>query len=146
MPRIYAHPGERNRPMTHTYYRGFSSHGAVFECRPGHVQARRIPVFGRVRDPHLGLDLASVEDGRSSTILVVEAGDPVEWTRPDDLDASPGKPFPRMGGMGWRKVFQALMVDGTVRALPLDLSEDTLRALVTHSGGEPLPPGWDDNP
>jgi hypothetical protein len=83
-------------------------------------------------------------DPTTETLLVVEAGVPVEWTKPDDLDASPGKPFPKMGGLGWRKVFQAVMADGSIQALRLDLPEPTLRALVTQSGGEALPPGWDN--
>jgi hypothetical protein len=119
----------------YTVYRGFSSPGAVFELRPAHI--------GRPRNPDRGLDLASIKDGPENTILVVEAGEPIEWTKPDDLDASPGKPFPKMGGLGWRKVFQALTADGAVHTLPLNTPEDVLRALVTHSGGEPLPPDWD---
>jgi hypothetical protein len=144
MPRIYARPQDRNRLVVQTYYRGFSSPGAVFERRPSHRTPRLLPLLGRFPDPRPGLQLPSLQDGTSETILVVEAGDPVEWTKPDDLDASPGKPFPKMGGMGWRKVFQAAFADGTVRILKLDTPEATLRALVTYNGGEPLPADWMD--
>jgi len=143
MPRIYARPQDRNRLVVQTYYRGFSSPGAVFERRPHHRTPRFLPLLGRFPDPTHGLQIP-FKDGTSETILVVEAGDPVEWTKPDDLDASPGKPFPKMGGLGWRKVFQAALADGSVRSLKLDTPEDTLRALVTHSGGESLPPNWDN--
>lgn len=133
MPYVYHEGGQHNQSMTH--YRGFSSPDAVFE--------RRF-VQGQVRIEKERLTLRDLADGPENTILVVEAGDPVEWTKPDDLDASPGKPFPKMGGLGWRKVFQAVMADGSIQALRLDLPESTLRALVTHSGGEALPPGWDN--
>jgi hypothetical protein len=74
---------------------------------------------------------------------VVEAADPVEWTKPDDLDAAPGKPFPALGGpKGSGGRCSAVFADAQTRRLRLDLPETRLRALVTHSGGEPLPPGW----
>jgi hypothetical protein len=134
MPPVYARP---NVPRsTTTYYRGFSSPGAVFE--------RRLVPDQWPRPKKDQLSVAEFTDGTSNTIMVVEAGDPVEWTRPDDLDASPGKPFPKMGGHEWRNgLFQALMGDGSVRTLKPDMPESTLRALVTHSGNDPLPPGWD---
>jgi Protein of unknown function (DUF1559) len=135
MPRVYASPQERNTGPTRTYYRGFSSRGAVFEHKPGD---------GQTRGPNDRLTFATMKDGTSNTILVVEAGEPVEWTKPDDLDASPGKPLPPLGGHRVKpNKFQALMADGSVKLLDLNTSEATLRALVTHSGGEPLPPGWD---
>jgi hypothetical protein len=120
-------PPYTNWGGTLTYYRGFSSPGAVFERRSNR------------------LGFSSFKDQLHETIMVVEAAEPVEWTKPDDLDASPEKPFPVMGGIKYRrKVFQALFADMTVRPLRLDTPESTLGALVTHSGGETLPPGWDD--
>lgn len=141
MPSLYT--GSMNWTTTSpglTYYRGFSSPGAVFERRPGDAPSERLAIFGtRIHPPTLfGLD--SIRDGLPNTILVVEAWDPVQWTKPDDLDASPGKPFPKMGGFRWRKVFQAVTADGSVHSLRLDTPEDKLRALVTHSGGEPVTP------
>jgi hypothetical protein len=138
MPVVYAGPGKQAAWSGQTYYRGFSGLGAVFERRPGDHLLKpdgSYPPFG----------FGSFADGPANTILVVEAAEPVEWTKPDDLDASPGRPFPKMGGLGWRKGFQALLGDGTVRLLRPDIPEQTLRTLVTHSGGEALPPG-SDNP
>jgi hypothetical protein len=129
MPTVYLGvTGKAAAPLT--YYRGFSSPGAVFDRLLRLDQPR-------AEKDHFRLDRFS--DPTSETLLVVEAGAPVEWTKPDDLDASPGKPFPKVGGLGWRKVFQAAMADGGVRSFKLDTPEDTLRAVVTHSGGEQLP-------
>jgi len=135
MPKVYANPTERTTGPTRTYYRGFSSPGAVFEHKPGD---------GKVRAANNKLRFADFQDGTSTTVLVVEAGQPVEWTKPDDLDGSPGKPFPPLGGQRLApQKFQALMADGTVKLLNLNMPETTLRALVTHNGHEPLPAGWD---
>jgi hypothetical protein len=121
MPRVYALRGETNSGRT--YYRGFSNPGAVFERRPKDAK-----VFFRWMSP---LDMIG------NTFLVVEAGDSVEWTKPDDLDASPDKPIPKLGGLRSRDgKFQALMGDGSIRRFPVDIDEAKLRALVSHSGGE----------
>jgi hypothetical protein len=144
-PKYYMGPGDLSgKPGSLTYYRGFSSPGTVFERRPLRV-VKSPPNWWRVLKEEsslttTGFKLMDVKDGLGNTILVVEAGEPVEWTKPDDLDASPGKPFPKMGGLGWRNGFQALMGDGSVRMLKYDTPEETLRGLVTHSGGEPVSP------
>jgi prepilin-type processing-associated H-X9-DG protein len=147
VPWTYAHPkGRTVAGLSKTYYRGFSSPGAVFEKRLGGNPAGPIvggPAVALKKDEPF--NLAKFKDPRHETILLVEAGDPVEWTKPDDLDASPGKPFPPLGGMQWaNKRVNIAFADGSVRAIKQDVPEDILRALVTHSGGEPLPPGWDE--
>jgi hypothetical protein len=125
IPTPYARPGEAYGRGTLTYYRGFSNAGAVFERRPS----------GQF------ISWDSIKDGASNTIFVVEAGEAVEWTRPDDLDASPDKPFPRMGGLKLRgRIFGAFMGDGGVRHFKLDFPEPTLRALITYNGGEDVSP------
>jgi hypothetical protein len=80
---------------------------------------------------------ASIPDGTSNTILVVEAGSAVVWTKPEDVAYDPKKPVPRLGGQ-FASVFHALMVDGAARALPRRLDEATLRAAITPAGGEPI--------
>ena len=140
MPVLYT--GSMNWTMRSsglTYYRGFSSPGAVFEHGPATCRASASPFLALIH-PANRFDLSSIKDGPSNTIVVVEAWDPVEWTKPDDLDARPGKPFPKMGGFRWKNVFQAVMGDGSTRSFPLDTPEVKLRALVTHSGGEPVSP------
>lgn len=134
MPDVYRHPSIAKPGETKTVYRGFSSPGAVFERKPGD---------GQKPGPNNRLGLGGFKDGTSITILVVEAADAVEWTKPDDLDASPGKPFPAMGNHHRNNVFLVLLADGAVRSMKGSPPETTLRALVTHSGDEVLPDGWD---
>lgn len=141
MPKIFRNPNEPGM-ISRTYYRGFSSKGAIFEKRPSRIlQGEGAPLPRKDET----LNLGKIKDLHGETILIVDAGDPIEWTKPDDLDASPGKPFPRLGGMKLRPDrFQVATVDGNVKMLRTDLPETTLRALVTYNGGEVLPPNWDD--
>jgi hypothetical protein len=85
MPAIYGTPEANKRAGPgKTYYRGFTHKGAAFE---------KVPVQdNRVRFP------AGFPDGTSNTILIVEAGDPVDWTKPDDFEWGPGRARPNLGG------------------------------------------------
>jgi hypothetical protein len=139
MPKIYATPDQRagRVPMdSKTYYRGFSSPGAVFARRPD----RPGPGLG-FEQPFgprpTGVRMNDMKDGTSNTIVALEAGDPVEWTRPDDLDASPGKPFPRLGGARPKSdVVLVLFADGAVKAVKKDTAESVWRAAVTYAGND----------
>jgi Protein of unknown function (DUF1559) len=125
MPRIYATSDMRLEDGK-TYYRAFSHRGAVFEhpTQPPYRQQIRF---------------AQMSDGLVNTILLVEAGEPTEWTKPDDLDWSPGRPMPPLGrGPGDRVV--VLMADGSVRALKKSMAESTWRGLITYGGNEVVNP------
>jgi prepilin-type N-terminal cleavage/methylation domain-containing protein len=79
----------------------------------------------------------SLPDGTSNTILIVEAGEAVPWTRPEELPYAPDRPLPRLGGL-FSDGFHALMADGAVRFIPRATDEKTLRALITSTGAEPV--------
>ncbi len=81
--------------------------------------------------------LRRIPDGPANTILVVEAGSPVVWTKPEDVAYDPKKPVPRLGGQ-FASIIHVLTADGKVRALPRRLDERTLRAAITPAGGEPI--------
>ena len=58
---------------------------------------------------------SGITDGTSNTILVVEAGDAVAWTKPDDLLVAADKPLPKLGGVRPKEaVFFAGLADGSV--------------------------------
>ena len=146
MPRIYSHPKHRaQKPGTHTHYRGFSNRGTVFERRdvpatqhlfvgPAGVLPRPMPLRPAFR-------LHSIQDGLNNTIFVVEAADAMEWTKPDDLDAS--VEVPKLGGLWRGDKFNALFGDGDVRAMRIDISHAALAAMISHSGGDKPPADWD---
>jgi type II secretory pathway pseudopilin PulG len=137
MPPVFANPKDKNVPSGKTHYRGFSNPGAVFEKRPARNRAAAL-VGGGLMEIKTRFSLANFKDPLTDTLLVVEADESVEWTKPDDLDASPGKPLPRL--LQKQGPARGLFADGSVRAILSADAETNLPALVTHSGGEKLPP------
>jgi len=77
---------------------------------------------------------ANVPDGLGSTALLFEAGQPVPWTKPADLIYAPGSPLPPLRES--RRGYLVAFADGSVRSIPSDADEQTLRALITPRGGE----------
>jgi hypothetical protein len=116
MPKEYAPPEGMNRqtePFT-TFFQVFVGEGTAFERKNG---------------LKIGEDIFN-------TILVAEAGQPVPWTRPEDLGYEPDRPLPPLGGIlanlkppnqGWCAAFG----DGTVRVIGPGTDEETIRAAVT---------------
>jgi RNA polymerase sigma factor (sigma-70 family) len=94
--------------------------------------ATTIPGAGPAGAPRIP---ASIPDGTSNTLLIVEAGRAVPWTKPEDVSYHPKKPVPRLGG-AFKNIFHAAFADGSVTALPRKIDEKTLRALITPAGGE----------
>jgi len=81
-----------------------------------------------------GITLMDITDGASGTLMVVEGGKPVDWTKPDDL-AFDGKTVPKLGGM-FDGQFHAVMGDGSVKKIPKGIDAKVLLASITRSGGE----------
>jgi len=135
MPGEFQVSNTTNPSNRKTYYRGFCHEGAAFEK----------PKNGKAAPP---LSLAGgFPDGTAITVLVVEAGDPVEWTRPDDLDWSAGQPRPSLGGVNPKRgFFLAVMADGKVKRIRRDVNDNTLRLLIDRRDGTPIPPGWEHAP
>ena len=123
MPKTFAVPGVATKEPGLTHYRVFTGPGTAFETQP---------------DRRVGVPFRDFEDGLANTFLVVEATDPVVWTKPDELPFDPNRPFPRLG-VGGRYAF-VVMGDGSVRMVPPDAPAATLKGLVTRSGGEIVAP------
>ena len=125
MPKLYAAPGSKaeKMPPHHTVCHVFSGRRAAFEGPAGLRLAEDFP------------------DGTSDTFLVVEAGEPVPWTKPQDLSYDPDGPLPDLRSI-FKDGFRARMADGSARWVPRDASEKTLRAAITRNGGEKLGPDW----
>jgi len=92
-----------------------------------------------------GITLVGITDGTSNTIAVAEAAEAVIWTKPDDI-MLPGKDAPKnlkkkFGGL-FPGGFNALMWDGSVRFVPDTVSDRTLGAALTPTGGEVLGGDW----
>jgi prepilin-type processing-associated H-X9-DG protein len=127
MPPLYACPSRNVGGETGmTAYRVFQGRKTIF-------------------DPDHATRLADVTDGTSNTILVVEAKEPVIWTKPDEIpfDLEPADAFkagqtqPLLGaGSMHPGGLNAAFADGSVRFLKTSINKITLYSLITRAGGE----------
>ena len=116
MPDIYAPVTKKDEPKHSTYYQVFTGPGALFGGDEG-------------------TKLKDIWDGTAWTIMVVEAADPVPWTKPEDLPFNKGERLPQVGGL-FKDTFHAAMADGSVRRIVKKVDPIVLRALITSRGGE----------
>jgi hypothetical protein len=86
----------------------------------------------------VGANMKTVTDGTSKTILVVEAApeNAVLWTKPDDLKIDPEKPAAGIATNGG--VFLVAAVDGSIHVVSSLIDAETLWALFTRAGREPV--------
>jgi hypothetical protein len=122
MPLVYAHPtqGKPKEPYD-TYYQVFVGGGAVFQV-------------GANSKPLTLTEIETPPDGRgtSNTLLVIEAANPVPWTKPQDLPYTPSKPLPKLGGLYPRQGtgYLFLMADGTVHGAYRGMPEHSTRVVI----------------
>jgi hypothetical protein len=117
MPPVFKPFAGRAIPPDSTFFQVFVGKGAAFEG----IRGMRIP--------------DDFPDGSSNTILIVQSESPVPWTKPVDLQYSPERSLPKLGGI-FPETFQAAFADGSARTISVSISEKTLRAAITRNGGE----------
>ncbi len=122
IPPTYLCPSRRVTEPGTTTYQVFEGPGTMFE-------------------PGKGVGIQDITDGTSFTLAVVEAKEPVPWTKPDDINFDPaaipdaslfGASSDHPGG------FNALFADGSVRFIKRTINGLTFKALITRAGGEQI--------
>ena len=118
VPEVYKPPARkaRNMPPHHTVIHVFVGKGTAFE------EDRSI----RLND---------FPDGTSGTILIVEGGPPVPWTKPEEIPFAPEMPLPNLFNL-FGDTLRIAFVDGSVRRFGPEISEETLRAAITRRGAK----------
>ena len=81
--------------------------------------------------------IADITDGTSNTIMCVESAEPVEWTKPDDLEFGEKIDFSKL--LRWVDGRTSVaFCDGSVRTLTKKVSDKTWRNLVQRNDGNPV--------
>jgi uncharacterized protein (TIGR03067 family) len=116
IPPVYAPlSGDAKQPYF-TYYQVFTGPGTVFE---GEMKIR----------------FSQIPDGTSNTILIVEAGEAVPWTKPQDLPYDPQKDLPKLGGL-FADGFNIAVCDGSVRWVTRRFNRALFRLAITRDDGQ----------
>jgi RNA polymerase sigma factor (sigma-70 family) len=116
MPKVYA-PVRVKAKDGETFYQRFVGKGALFNEKGVAYTLPRLP------------------DGTSNTGLVVEAGDPVIWTKPADLPFNLKGPLPKLGGL-FDGEFFILFCDGSVHRFKKDYDLDEMKKVIRPDDGE----------
>src|SRR5262249_12672308 len=116
--KVFAPPGVKTQEPYSTFYQVFVGPHAAFE-------------------KHRGLGIASFTDGTSNTILIVEAGSAVPWTKPEDLHFAADEPIPQLGGL-FPGLFHAAFADGSVQALSKKGDAEMLARAIMRDDGNVL--------
>jgi hypothetical protein len=133
MPPQYA-PVVPTKEKNVTFYQGFSGPGTMFEM----TRAPESPWGAR------GTGLARIPDGTANTIMVVEAGTAVPWSKPEDLtyEPSPKWTAPKLGGM-FKDGFHVLYGDASAGFVRFPVSSEELRRGVDGRDGRDFSRRWE---
>jgi hypothetical protein len=127
---VYAPPGSKEEGAYKTFYRVFVAAPKAYPSTAWQTVPTKDSPFGAI-----GGKLLAIRDGTSNTIGVVEAGEAVPWSKPEELVYDAKKPLPKLGGL-FKDGFNAAFMDGSVRYVSNRIDEASLRAFITANGGE----------
>lgn len=126
MPKTFEHPGKKDGDKKMTYYK-------VFYSKPGVT-----PRAGFLLGKPTTLGQITVMDGTSNTAAMIEAGPPVLWYRPDDIEFDSKAQLPNMVSPWKDKKVSVAFFDASIRSFWLGTDEATWKGCITLNGEEVL--------
>lgn len=121
-----------NQPLSNTPIKYYS------DADTPNDPATRLRCFydnGAVFDTRIPVTLNAITDGTTNTILYVEGGDKVTWSRFQEYKFEPMGTLPQLGKPN-SSTFMVVMCDGSIRKIRKTTSEHLLKAAITRAGGE----------
>ena len=115
--------------------------------KPGKLGYTHVQMVVGPRAMQPGASIRKISDGTSNTIALVEAAEPVIWTKPDDVmfpDKELPKDFRKKFGGLFPGGFNVALWDGSGRFIPDTMSDRTLALAIDPADGQKLPPEWAD--
>lgn len=106
------------------------------ESKPGHTFYRLFVGGGALFKEDEAVSKSDVKDGLSDTLMIVEAGQSVPWTKPDELAFGKNNPLPWLGGHYPDGFLASFAARRSGQVLPYFLSAANLRTLISRSGGD----------
>jgi hypothetical protein len=116
MPNVYTSPKAQAPKPTTTHYQVFVGKDTLFEDTNG-------------------LLVGKIGKAAAKTLLIVEAAEPVPWTKPQDLDYDPNGKLPKLGDVS-TEGFCVAFLDGTTRFIKKSIDAKTLHALISRTDSQ----------
>jgi hypothetical protein len=109
------------------------------DLAPGMTTYKAIVGKDTAFPPVQGRKFAQVTDGLSNTIMVVAAGEPTNWAKPDDFEYEKDKKLPDLTTRF--PTIEMLFMDGSVRAVRPEVlkKKDVLKWLILCNDGNVIP-------
>jgi hypothetical protein len=130
---------EHNKALLEQIPQVYASASPAGSSEPGHTRILGVSGAGTLLEGTEGKSIATITDGSSNTVIVVEAApdQSVPWTKPEDLDISNEEALQTLLSAA-EHGFLALFGDGSVRTLSPSIGMETLRNLFTIADGNPV--------
>jgi hypothetical protein len=121
-----------NMPLGNTAIRAYSDTDALSDPN---TRFRCFYDNGAMFDTRGWVTLSGVTDGTSNTIMYVEGGDKVTWSRFQEYKFDPKGSLPSLGRAD-KDGFNVVMGDGYARWVKKSVDPNILKAMITRNGGE----------